>query len=149
MVNRRLQPYFCDYSDDHKTHGNKICHFIGIPLILISSLGLLSRVIFWQHSVSPLWQFDLAGVLWLLACVWYAVLDWQIAASFSLVALGFYFVGRAIPVPALWAMLVIGWIVQFLGHLYFEHNRPSFLKNIRHLLIGPLWLFARWVGFYP
>ncbi len=37
------------------------------------------------------------------------------------------------------AIFVVGWIGQFIGHAI-EGKRPSFLKDVQFLLIGPLWL---------
>jgi uncharacterized membrane protein YGL010W len=36
-------------------------------------------------------------------------------------------------------IFVLGWIGQFVGHAI-EGKRPSFMKDIQFLLIGPLWL---------
>jgi uncharacterized membrane protein YGL010W len=36
---------------------------------------------------------------------------------------------------------VVGWIGQFIGH-GFEGKRPSFLRDLRFLLVGPLWVLA-------
>ena len=38
-------------------------------------------------------------------------------------------------------IFVIGWIGQFIGHAI-EGKRPSFMKDIQFLLIGPLWLLG-------
>jgi uncharacterized membrane protein YGL010W len=37
------------------------------------------------------------------------------------------------------AIFVIAWIGQFFGH-QIEGKKPSFLKDIQFLLIGPVWL---------
>jgi uncharacterized membrane protein YGL010W len=37
------------------------------------------------------------------------------------------------------AVFVISWIGQFYGH-HIEGKKPSFLKDIQFLLIGPIWL---------
>jgi uncharacterized membrane protein YGL010W len=43
-----------------------------------------------------------------------------------------------------WALLlfVVGWILQFLGHII-EGNQPAFFRNPIYLLVGPLWLVRR------
>jgi uncharacterized membrane protein YGL010W len=42
---------------------------------------------------------------------------------------------------SLWVgVFVIAWIGQFIGHKI-EGKKPSFLDDIRYLLIGPLWVF--------
>ena len=38
-------------------------------------------------------------------------------------------------------IFVIGWIGQFIGHAI-EGKRPSFMKDMQFLLIGPLWLLG-------
>ena len=37
------------------------------------------------------------------------------------------------------AIFVVAWIFQFVGH-NIEGKKPSFLKDIQFLLIGPAWL---------
>ena len=50
-----------------------------------------------------------------------------------------------LPVP-LWltalVVFTVGWIGQFIGH-YVEGRRPSFFRDLRFLLIGPLWVLAK------
>jgi uncharacterized membrane protein YGL010W len=45
--------------------------------------------------------------------------------------------------PALWlvclVVFIIAWIGQFIGHKI-EGKKPSFLTDIKFLLIGPIWL---------
>jgi len=43
------------------------------------------------------------------------------------------------------ALFVLGWILQFLGHI-FEGKPPVFLKNPSALLIGPLWVLKKFTG---
>ena len=38
-------------------------------------------------------------------------------------------------------IFVIAWIGQFIGHKI-EGKKPSFLKDIQFLLIGPAWLLS-------
>jgi len=46
---------------------------------------------------------------------------------------------------ALWkislSIFIIAWIGQFIGHKI-EGMKPSFLKDIQFLLIGPAWLLS-------
>lgn len=45
--------------------------------------------------------------------------------------------------PALWSVclviFVLAWIGQFIGHKI-EGKKPSFLDDLKFLLIGPIWL---------
>jgi uncharacterized membrane protein YGL010W len=46
----------------------------------------------------------------------------------------------------LWAISLVvfalAWIGQFIGH-HIEGKKPSFLKDLAFLLIGPAWLLAK------
>lgn len=48
--------------------------------------------------------------------------------------------------PSLWKLLlvlfIIGWILQFLGHVY-EKKPPEFFRDWRFLLVGLRWWFAK------
>jgi uncharacterized membrane protein YGL010W len=43
------------------------------------------------------------------------------------------------------AMFVIGWILQFVGHV-FEGKAPSFFSDPRFLLVGPIWAWKKLTG---
>ena len=128
----------------HQTPGNKITHFIGIPLICISLLGLLSMVTFGNEAFLPLIvRPDLGWVLWTGAVGFYLYLDWKIALPFALIIAGSYLIGRSLPIQILIGMQVVGWFTQYYGHLKYEKKSPAFYKNMSHMLIGPLWIFAK------
>lgn len=135
----QLQNDFDDYSQEHRTPGNKICHQIGIPLITVTLLGLLSRV--------GIEGFDLGMLLLSLAIGWYLKLEWRLGLPFAFVAIGAYFLGKGLSLPVQWAGFVLGWVFQFIGHGIYEKKRPAFVRNLRHVLIGPLWIFEGWIGF--
>ncbi len=143
MQNSRLENYLSDYHSFHRTHGNQVCHFIGIPMIVVSTLGLLALLVFKAGPASlPLLQLDAGVCVWGVAALWYVFLDWRLGISFSSLALATYFLGRAIPYPGLIALFGVGWVFQGVGHAFFEKRSPAFFKNFTHLLIGPFWIFA-------
>lgn len=43
------------------------------------------------------------------------------------------------------ALFVVGWILQFLGHII-EGNQPAFFRNPVYLVVGPWWLVRRAAG---
>lgn len=143
-MTKRLELYFRDYASYHKTKGNKVTHYFGITFILVSLLGLLSQITFIAGV-----QLDAAMILLGLGIFWYLFLDWKIAAPFALVLIGLYFLGKAFPPSLNWGLFVGGWILQGIGHYVYEKKSPAFFKNLTHLMIGPLWIFARVVGYLP
>lgn len=134
----KLARYFRDYDAYHATRGNEVCHSIGIPLILVATLGLLALL-----KIGPL---DAGLGLWMIATFWYLTLDWKIAAPFSFFTLAGYFLGRAIPPVGLISIFVLGWVFQGVGHALYEKRSPAFFQNFIHLLIGPLWIYGQISG---
>jgi uncharacterized membrane protein YGL010W len=144
---KALGQKFADYSSYHRTGGNQVCHMIGIPLIVVTVFGLLSHLVPGGGLTGLEWfRVDGGTILWALASVWYVRAEWRLGLPFAWVTLGLYFVGRALPIPALWTLFVLGWIAQYFGHYHFERRSPAFYKNAEHLLVGPLWVFAKVLG---
>jgi uncharacterized membrane protein YGL010W len=143
VVSRSLRSHFDDYSAFHRTAGNKACHALGIPIIILSSLALLARV-----PLFAVFGFTvtLAEVLIALFTVYYLTLDVTLGAFM----LGAYLVldvlGRTLgPGPAA-ALFVVGWILQGIGHYVYEKNSPAFFRNFVHLAVGQLWIMAKATG---
>lgn len=124
---------FKEYESYHGSFENKLTHYIGIPLIVVSLLGLLARLGITVLSV----RVDAALLLMLSVMVFYFALEWKLALPFSGVVLAGYWVGTQLSLPLLWSVFVLGWVAQFLGHAVFEKRSPVFFSNLRHLLIGP------------
>jgi uncharacterized membrane protein YGL010W len=121
------------YGRHHRHPLNKALHWICVPLIVWSVLGLL-----W--SAAPLAAYvALAAVL-----VFYLWLSVPLALGMAVVlAVMLYALTglgeRTLVVSA--AVFVGAWIGQFIGHAI-EHSRPSFLEDVRSFLIGPAWLLG-------
>jgi len=138
-----LKAHFADYAAFHGTAGNKACHYVGIPLIVLSILALLARVPLFAAGG---FTVTAAEVFLVLVTAYYLTLDTvlaviMLAASAALLALG-----RPLPVAVSVALFVLGWIFQFVGHYVYEKRAPAFYRNLAHLLVGPLWIVAKAVG---
>jgi uncharacterized membrane protein YGL010W len=145
----RFLTYLADYASYHQTTGNQRTHLIGIPVITATILGMLAHVSFGPSFAGGLVGLDLGLLLWATTTVWYLSMDWRIGLPSSAVGFLLYLVGRALPIPVLIALFVIGWIIQYIGHLHYEHNKPAFYKNFEHLLIGPVWVIGKVFRFLP
>ena len=132
-----IETLFADYADHHRTPGNKWCHRFGIPIIMLSLLGMLARVPVWRGDSFTL---DLGLILIVLAGVYYLRLHALLGSLMIAVSVLFYLVGARLPMPVNITLFVAGWILQFIGHARYEKRQPAFLRNLTHLLIGPLWL---------
>jgi uncharacterized membrane protein YGL010W len=138
-----LKAHFADYASFHGTVGNKVCHYLGIPLIVLAILALLARVPLFAVGG---FTVTLAEVFLVVVTAYYFTLDAvlaviMLAASAVLLALG-----RPLPVAVSVGLFVLGWIFQFVGHYVYEKRSPAFYRNLAHLLVGPLWIVAKAVG---
>jgi len=132
-----IRASFADYAAYHQTKGNKWFHRIGIPLIMLTLLGMLARV-----GIAGVrgFRIDAAVVLIAIAVIYYLTLEWRLAIPMLIVSIAFYLIGAWLPMTVNVALFILGWIFQFIGHSVYEHKKPAFFRNVVHLLIGPLWI---------
>lgn len=142
-----IDELLAEYSESHRNVLNKRIHYVCVPLIFWSIVGLLYLI--------PI----PVGV------------DWMNAAFLALALVTGYYVRLSVPlslVMFVFAMLcmfswqwldkqglpvwkialtvfILAWIGQFYGHKV-EGKKPSFLKDIQFLLIGPAWIAAQVFG---
>jgi len=131
---KKVDSLLADYAFYHQTRGNKACHFIGIPLIMYSLFILLRAMV-----ISP--PITAAELLILVAVIYYFVLDPKLAIGMLLISTLIDFAAFKTPDLRLGiAIMIIGWIFQSIGHAVYEKRSPAFLRNLVHLLVGPLFL---------
>lgn len=137
-----LAVWLDEYSASHRNPRNKRLHWLCIPPIVLSVLGLLRLLPFGSALVNG------ATVAMLLMLIYYAALSWRLALGmlplFALMALLIEASLQALGplhAPLMIAIFVLAWIGQFIGHKI-EGAKPSFFKDLQFLLIGPLWLLA-------
>ncbi len=142
-MSRSADEWFDLYSESHRNPTNKSIHWICIPLIMLSLMGMLWSV----PSPFSAWWLNWATIATALSLVFYARLSPTLAAGMAAVSAGIFagvFVLMSLPFP-LWAtsafIFVSAWIGQFIGHKI-EGKKPSFFVDLQFLLIGPLWLLG-------
>ncbi len=133
---KKIEYYFSTYDQYHSTSGNKVTHYVGIPLIVFSTFGLLTQIKVMEN-------FDLAAIVWLLSSLFYIRLDWKRGVPFSLLTFIFYWCSLGVGTELHWGVFIFGWILQGVGHYVYEKKSPAFLTNLSHILIGPFWIFCR------
>ena len=141
---RNVNALLNEYSESHQNRINKKIHWVCVPAIMFSLLGLLWSLPF-PFKISPL--INWATVLITLSLIYYFFLSWKLAigmlfSSLLMILILRWMDGFSVP---LWqiaiAVYIVAWIGQFIGH-HIEGKRPSFFKDIQFLLIGPVWLLA-------
>lgn len=129
---KSVDQWFDEYGESHRNPVNKLVHWICVPLITFSVLGVL-----W--ALHPLAAAAVVG----LALVFYVMLSWQLALVMALLSLLMLWGLNLMPY-VFWpcvAIFVLAWIGQFIGH-HIEGKKPSFFKDVQFLLIGPIWLMG-------
>lgn len=129
----RAATFFDRYALHHRNPVNKTVHWICVPLIVWSVLGLV-----W--SAAPLAAYVALAV----ALAFYLWLSPSLALGMAVVlAVMLYGVtwlgGSTLIVSAV--VFVAAWIGQFVGHTI-EGSRPTFVDDVRFFLIGPAWLLG-------
>ncbi len=146
-----LSTWFVKYSENHKDKTNKIIHFICVPIIVFSLLGLLSCINIKIISLSGTAKYlhiTLADIFILLVFMFY--IRHSILISFGILIFSLicflliYLVKEHLAFPS-WAvfstLFSVAWIGQFIGHKH-EGKKPSFLTDLVFLLIGPAWIIG-------
>jgi uncharacterized membrane protein YGL010W len=137
-----------EYGESHQNETNKAIHWICVPLIFFSVVGLIASIPSGiLHSIlgeSP--YANWATVVLMLAIIYYVSLSIPLSLGMVLFSLLCIFLTNVIAqanIAPLWLVSVIifivAWIGQFYGHKV-EGKKPSFLKDLQFLLIGPAWL---------
>ncbi len=130
---RQVDRLVGQYAESHRNPTNVAIHWVCVPIIVWCSLALL-----WV--VHP-WLAIGAAVL---SLIYYARLSWSFTLAMGLFAAVCLYSLTLIP-HAGWIALVlfvVTWIAQFIGHKI-EGKKPSFLKDLQFLLVGPIFLLAK------
>jgi uncharacterized membrane protein YGL010W len=146
---RNIDHLFAEYAENHQNATNKTIHWICVPLIFFSIVGLIASIP--SHPVqsifgegNPYANWGAVGLIFVL--IYYVSLSISLSVGMmlfcALCLMLANFIDQKVPAP-LWAVSLIiffvAWIGQFYGHKV-EGKKPSFLKDIQFLLIGPAWL---------
>jgi uncharacterized membrane protein YGL010W len=130
---RRVHALLSRYGEFHRNPSNKAIHWVCVPLIVWSVLGMV-----W--AASPVAAFIAIGA----AMVFYVRLSVPLALGMLAVTAAMVWPLTMLGTRALVvsiAIFVAAWIGQFVGHLI-EGRKPAFFEDVRSLLVGPLWLLA-------
>jgi uncharacterized membrane protein YGL010W len=101
--------------------------------------------------VLPGGVLTLGLVAWALAAVWYVRSDVKLGLMVSAAMALCFPLGRVLSEVSVWLVVgiaVSGWLIQLAGHAVWEKKSPSFLTNLVHALVGPLFFVALLTGDY-
>jgi uncharacterized membrane protein YGL010W len=143
---RKIDQLLAEYGESHQNATNKTIHWICVPLIFFSIVGMIASIPsgFLQNNLGAFANW--AVVAMILVLIYYVSLSIPLSVGMALFAVACLFLAREIAISVslpLWqvclGIFVLAWIGQFYGHKV-EGKKPSFFKDIQFLLIGPAWL---------
>ncbi|MCX7767547.1 MAG: DUF962 domain-containing protein [Flavobacteriales bacterium] len=150
-MNRKIDLLLTEYGESHQHPTNKLIHWICVPIIFWTVVAILWSVQFPAVKFESLGtSLNLAMIALALVLLYYLRLSVPLAIGMLLYAFlcmalcwvlhRYLLAHRLINLPLL-ALIIfaVAWIFQFIGHKI-EGKKPSFLKDLQFLLIGPAWL---------
>ena len=133
---KTISEWLDEYSESHQDKTNKAIHWVCVPAILFSIIGILAH-----------FSALLTALILVLTFIFYARLDLVLAVAMAALLFVMAWLIFILPVGAGFyiAVFVLAWIGQFYGHKI-EGKKPSFFKDLQFLLIGPVWCMDVYLG---
>ena len=136
-----------EYAEYHCDQRNCLMHIIGNPILFVAAvlpLSLLSVTVFGVQTSAALPLVIPALILWI---------SWDVGNGLAIVVAAIpllliaTIIANQVSVAAVWIitvfLTVVGWGLQIVGHQIYEKRRPALLDNPIHMLISPMYLFAK------
>lgn len=143
---KSIDQWLSEYGESHQNPTNKMVHFVCVPVIFFTIVGLLYCIKL-PFSLAAGYPLTVAHIALLFTAIYYGLLSVPLSIGMVLYAVLCLLLCRFIDIATGQLLLVsIGlfvaaWIAQFWGHNV-EGKKPSFLKDIQYLMIGPAWIMS-------
>ena len=145
---KTLEQWFSEYAVIHQNQKNKIIHYVCVPAIFFSVVGLLMSIP--SKFLNEIFNLNMplienwAFLVLIFVIIFYLRLSVSMAIkmtifSFLCLLLNFYIAQKISIFYFSLSVFAIAWIGQFYGH-QIEGKKPSFLKDLQFLMIGPAWV---------
>jgi uncharacterized membrane protein YGL010W len=136
------------YAAYHNDATNKAIHFVFVPLIIWSAMGLLVQL--GTFSLGTM-AITAAHVVAALLLAYYLSLDFPLGVAmvllFTVMLVTVLQVQEAMGSQG-WmlflAVFVGSWIAQLVGHAAFEHRKPALADNVLQVFVAPIFVVAEW-----
>ena len=136
-----------EYKSSHQNPANQRIHWVFVPLIFLSVIGLL-----WDVKLGATLDFlggqelNVAMIATVLVFAYYLSLSFTIAVGMLITSIlgliACYFLDGTMSVWSVsLVVFIVSWIFQFWGHKV-EGKKPSFTKDLQFFLIGPAWVMS-------
>lgn len=148
---KTLDQWFDEYAVSHQNSTNIAIHFICVPVIFFSIIGFFLSIpndsLIGLMGIHNSTVMNWASVVIVFLFLFYVRLSVSMAIKILIFSILCLVVNSFISqYVSLWffslVIFVLAWIGQFYGHKV-EGIKPSFLKDIQFLLIGPAWVIKK------
>ena len=146
---RKVDLLFAEYSKSHRNATNKLIHWICVPLIFWALLGFISLIPSPHFCFSYFGCISIVSMITVLLVTFFylrlsllisIIMVFMMLATEHFIYLTNVHFGKQSWIIYL-TIFIITWIFQFIGHKI-EGKKPSFLKDLQFLLVGPIWLLS-------
>lgn len=143
---KTLQQWLDEYAVSHQNPTNKLVHWFCVPAIFFTVVGLFYSIP--VGTPGTITEGLIAKIMVTLVTIYYFTLSKSLSVGmllFSVLCLGLCYTiqtifGLNLAYTSL-IIFVLAWIGQFWGHNV-EGKKPSFLKDLQFLMIGPAWVMT-------
>ena len=142
---KKIDFWLDKYAESHQNSINKLIHWFCVPIITFTLLGLLSfiKFSFLRYNI------NFSYILFFFALLFYIRLSLSLTIGMGIFAGGSILIINKIShiftsnelITYYIIAFIAAWIGQFIGHKI-EGKKPSFVEDIKFLLIGPAWLLS-------
>ena len=143
---RTITDWLNEYGESHKNETNKLIHWICVPAIVFSILGMFYAVKLPFYLGT--FQVNVGVIISVVVLLYYVALSASLSIGMFVYLAACMLLANLIERSGfmpLWLfsiiVFVLAWVGQFYGHKI-EGKKPSFLKDIQFLMIGPAWLMS-------
>lgn len=131
---RQIDTLLNKYTESHLNPVNEAIHCVCVPAIVLSFLGMIWAV----HPLAAL-------AVTIISLLYYFSLSLPFAFAMLIMSSAMLWLLQITPpaavLPGSITVFVVAWIGQFIGHKI-EGKKPSFLDDLRFLMIGPLFVLG-------
>ncbi len=145
MAQKSADQWFEEYGESHQNKLNKLIHWVCVPLIFLDIIALIWAIptpaVF--AEIHPYLNWATLGSLFIIGFYIRLSLSLTIGMlALTVLSYAAIIAFEATQVGSLWVTaagaFVVLWTFQFIGH-HVEGKKPSFLKDLQYLMIGPAW----------
>jgi uncharacterized membrane protein YGL010W len=144
---KTINQWLAEYGESHQNPTNKTVHWVCVPLIVWSIVGLFHSIKIPFFSIGSI-QGSVGIVVLMLTFIYYFMLSKPLSVGLFIFSAACIYICHLIEqsgIAPLWqfsvTIFVLAWIGQFWGHKV-EGKKPSFFKDLQYLMIGPAWLMS-------